>query len=132
MLGIQHVSGVVTALQALQSSLSPSRGRGVGPPPPPPRGALVRGAPVRGAIARGAAVARGVPPPPAVRGAPAPRARAAGIQRIPLPPPPAPETYEEYVRNCLLLFFIPAIWLYIRYLTSFKCRLPTQKLALTK
>ncbi|XP_074903407.1 KH domain-containing, RNA-binding, signal transduction-associated protein 1 [Buteo buteo] len=74
------------------------RGRGVGPPPPPPppRGALVRGAPVRGAIARGAAVARGVPPPPAVRGAPAPRARAAGIQRIPLPPPPAPETYEEY------------------------------------
>uniref|UniRef100_A0A8B9T5K9 KH domain-containing, RNA-binding, signal transduction-associated protein 1 n=1 Tax=Anas platyrhynchos TaxID=8839 RepID=A0A8B9T5K9_ANAPL len=75
------------------------RGRGVGPPPPPPRGALVRGAPVRGAIARGAAVARGVPPPPAVRGAPAPRARAAGIQRIPLPPPPAPETYEEYVRN---------------------------------
>nr|XP_009934487.1 PREDICTED: KH domain-containing, RNA-binding, signal transduction-associated protein 1-like [Opisthocomus hoazin] len=75
------------------------RGRGVGPPPPPPpppRGALVRGAPVRGAIARGAAVSRGVPPPPAVRGAPAPRARAAGIQRIPLPPPPAPETYEEY------------------------------------
>ncbi|KAM9369758.1 KH domain-containing, RNA-binding, signal transduction-associated protein 1 isoform 1-T1 [Phaethornis superciliosus] len=75
------------------------RGRGVGPPPPPPpppRGALVRGAPVRGAIARGAAVTRGVPPPPAVRGAPAPRARAAGIQRIPLPPPPAPETYEEY------------------------------------
>uniref|UniRef100_A0A8C2SL70 KH domain-containing, RNA-binding, signal transduction-associated protein 1 n=1 Tax=Coturnix japonica TaxID=93934 RepID=A0A8C2SL70_COTJA len=74
------------------------RGRGVGPPPPPPppRGAMVRGAPVRGAIARGAAVARGVPPPPAVRGAPAPRARAAGIQRIPLPPPPAPETYEEY------------------------------------
>ncbi|KAM8998542.1 KH domain-containing, RNA-binding, signal transduction-associated protein 1 isoform 2-T2 [Ara ararauna] len=79
------------------------RGRGVGvpplPPPPPPRGALVRGAPVRGAIARGAAVARGVPPPPAVRGAPAPRARAAGIQRIPLPPPPpppAPEAYEEY------------------------------------
>ncbi|KAK2546372.1 Khdrbs1 [Columba livia] len=76
------------------------RGRGVGPPPPPPppppRGALVRGAPVRGAIARGAAVARGVPPPPAVRGAPAPRARAAGIQRIPLPPPPVPETYEEY------------------------------------
>ncbi|XP_064028484.1 KH domain-containing, RNA-binding, signal transduction-associated protein 1 [Pogoniulus pusillus] len=76
------------------------RGRGVGPPPPPPpppRGALVRGAPVRGAIGRGAAVARGVPPPPAVRGAPAPRARAAGIQRIPLPPPPpAPESYEEY------------------------------------
>ncbi|KAM6108695.1 KH domain-containing, RNA-binding, signal transduction-associated protein 1 isoform 1-T1 [Pterocles gutturalis] len=73
------------------------RGRGVGPPPPPPpRGALVRGAPVRGAIARGAAVARGVPPPPAVRGAPAPRTRAAGLQRIPLPPPPAPETYEEY------------------------------------
>ncbi|NWY18929.1 KHDR1 protein, partial [Aphelocoma coerulescens] len=78
------------------------RGRGVGPPPPPPpppRGALVRGAPVRGGIARGATLARGVPPPPAVRGAPAPRARAAGIQRIPLPPPPAPETYEEYVRN---------------------------------
>ncbi|KAH0631112.1 hypothetical protein JD844_005223 [Phrynosoma platyrhinos] len=73
-----------------------NRGRGVGPPPPPPRGALVRGAPVRGAIARGAAVARGVPPLPAVRGAPAPRARAAGIQRIPLPPPPAPETYEDY------------------------------------
>ncbi|XP_062818692.1 KH domain-containing, RNA-binding, signal transduction-associated protein 1 isoform X1 [Anolis carolinensis] len=72
------------------------RGRGVGPPPPPPRGALVRGAPVRGAIARGASVARGVPPLPAVRGAPAPRARAAGIQRIPLPPPPAPETYEDY------------------------------------
>nr|XP_030146166.3 KH domain-containing, RNA-binding, signal transduction-associated protein 1 [Taeniopygia guttata] len=73
------------------------RGRGVGPPPPPPpRGALVRGAPVRGAMARGAALARGVPPPPAVRGAPAPRARAAGIQRIPLPPPPVPETYEEY------------------------------------
>ncbi|XP_027762494.1 KH domain-containing, RNA-binding, signal transduction-associated protein 1 isoform X2 [Empidonax traillii] len=74
------------------------RGRGVGPPPPPPppRGALVRGAPVRGAIARGATIARGVPPPPAVRGAPAPRARAAGIQRIPLPPPPAPEAYEEY------------------------------------
>uniref|UniRef100_A0A8D0HKU4 KH domain-containing, RNA-binding, signal transduction-associated protein 1 n=1 Tax=Sphenodon punctatus TaxID=8508 RepID=A0A8D0HKU4_SPHPU len=71
------------------------RGRGVGPPPPP-RGALVRGAPVRGAIARGATVARGVPPPPTVRGAPAPRARAAGIQRIPLPPPPVPETYEEY------------------------------------
>lgn len=74
------------------------RGRGVGPPPPP-RGALVRGAPVRGAIARGAAVARGVPPLPAVRGAPTPRARAAGIQRIPLPPPPAPEAYEDYVRN---------------------------------
>nr|XP_034973494.1 KH domain-containing, RNA-binding, signal transduction-associated protein 1 isoform X2 [Zootoca vivipara] len=73
-----------------------NRGRGVGPPPPPPRGALVRGAPVRGAIARGAAVARGVPPLPAVRGSPAPRARAAGIQRIPLPPPPAPETYEDY------------------------------------
>ncbi|XP_068028738.1 KH domain-containing, RNA-binding, signal transduction-associated protein 1 [Anomalospiza imberbis] len=76
------------------------RGRGVGPPPPPPppppRGALVRGAPVRGAMARGATLARGVPPPPAVRGAPAPRARAAGIQRIPLPPPPVPETYEEY------------------------------------
>ncbi|XP_064490970.1 KH domain-containing, RNA-binding, signal transduction-associated protein 1 isoform X1 [Pseudopipra pipra] len=72
------------------------RGRGVGPPPPPPRGALVRGAPVRGGIARGATIARGVPPPPAVRGAPAPRARAAGIQRIPLPPPPAPEAYEEY------------------------------------
>uniref|UniRef100_A0A670Y0U1 KH domain-containing, RNA-binding, signal transduction-associated protein 1 n=1 Tax=Pseudonaja textilis TaxID=8673 RepID=A0A670Y0U1_PSETE len=72
------------------------RGRGVGPPPPPPRGALVRGAPVRGAIARGAAVTRGVPPLPAVRGAPASRARAAGIQRIPLPPPPAPETYEDY------------------------------------
>ncbi|KAM6296062.1 KH domain-containing, RNA-binding, signal transduction-associated protein 1 isoform 1-T1 [Aegotheles albertisi] len=82
---------------ALCSELSSQiRGRGVGPPPPPPRGALVRGAPVRGAIARGAAVTRGVPPPPAVRGAPAPRARAAGIQRIPLPPPPAPETYEEY------------------------------------
>lgn len=31
-----------------------------------------------------------------MRGAPAPRARTAGIQRIPLPPPPAPETYEEY------------------------------------
>ena len=29
----------------------------------------------------------------------APRARTAGIQRIPLPPPPAPETYEEYVRR---------------------------------
>ncbi|XP_068015378.1 KH domain-containing, RNA-binding, signal transduction-associated protein 1 isoform X3 [Melanerpes formicivorus] len=74
------------------------RGRGVGPPPPPPppRGALVRGAPVRGTIGRGAAVARGVPPPPAVRGAPTPRARAAGIQRIPLPPPPAPESYDEY------------------------------------
>ncbi|XP_038016963.1 KH domain-containing, RNA-binding, signal transduction-associated protein 1 [Motacilla alba alba] len=75
------------------------RGRGVGPPPPPPpppRGALVRGAAVRGAMARGAALARGVPPPPAVRGAPAPRARAAGIQRIPLPPPPVPESYEEY------------------------------------
>ncbi|XP_064587532.1 KH domain-containing, RNA-binding, signal transduction-associated protein 1 [Zonotrichia leucophrys gambelii] len=73
------------------------RGRGVGPPPPPPpRGALVRGAAVRGALARGAAMARGVPPPPAVRGAPAPRARAAGIQRIPLPPPPVPESYEEY------------------------------------
>ncbi|XP_054854816.1 KH domain-containing, RNA-binding, signal transduction-associated protein 1 isoform X2 [Eublepharis macularius] len=72
------------------------RGRGVGPPPPPPRGALVRGAPVRGAIARGAGVARGVPPLPAVRGAPTPRARAAGIQRIPLPPPPAPEAYEDY------------------------------------
>ncbi|XP_066191179.1 KH domain-containing, RNA-binding, signal transduction-associated protein 1 [Sylvia atricapilla] len=72
------------------------RGRGVGPPPPPPRGALVRGAPVRGAMARGAALARGVPPPPAVRGTPAPRARAAGIQRIPLPPPPVPESYEEY------------------------------------
>lgn len=71
----------------------------MGPPPPPPRGALVRGAPVRGAIARGAAVTRGVPPLPAVRGAPASRARAAGIQRIPLPPPPAPETYEDYVRN---------------------------------
>lgn len=51
---------------------------------------------MRGGIARGATLARGVPPPPAVRGAPAPRARAAGIQRIPLPPPPAPETYEEY------------------------------------
>ncbi|KAH1175285.1 KH domain-containing, RNA-binding, signal transduction-associated protein 1 isoform X1 [Mauremys mutica] len=84
----------------------PVRGRGAAPPPPPvprgrgvvgpPRGALVRGAPVRGAIARGATVARGVPPPPAVRGAPVPRARAAGIQRIPLPPPPAPETYEDY------------------------------------
>ncbi|XP_044523952.1 KH domain-containing, RNA-binding, signal transduction-associated protein 1 isoform X2 [Gracilinanus agilis] len=83
----------------------PVRGRGAAPPPPPvprgrgvgpPRGALVRGAPVRGAITRGASVARGVPPPPAVRGASAPRARATGIQRIPLPPPPAPETYEEY------------------------------------
>ncbi|NXR41290.1 KHDR1 protein, partial [Zosterops hypoxanthus] len=73
------------------------RGRGVGPPPPPPpRGALVRGAPVRGAMARGATLARGVPPPPAVRGTAAPRARAAGIQRIPLPPPPVPESYEEY------------------------------------
>ncbi|XP_068924145.1 KH domain-containing, RNA-binding, signal transduction-associated protein 1 isoform X1 [Petaurus breviceps papuanus] len=70
----------------------PGWGRGVGPP----RGALVRGAPVRGAITRGASVARGVPPPPAVRGAPTPRARATGIQRIPLPPPPAPETYEDY------------------------------------
>ncbi|XP_028936577.1 KH domain-containing, RNA-binding, signal transduction-associated protein 1 isoform X1 [Ornithorhynchus anatinus] len=88
----------------------PVRGRGAAPPPPPvprgrgvgpPRGALVRGAPVRGAITRGASVARGVPPPPAVRGAPAPRARAAGIQRIPLPPPPAPETYEEYSHPCL-------------------------------
>ncbi|XP_032936872.1 KH domain-containing, RNA-binding, signal transduction-associated protein 1 isoform X2 [Catharus ustulatus] len=75
------------------------RGRGVGPPPPPPpRGALVRGAPVRGAMARGAALARGVPPPPpppAGRGATAARARAAGGQRIPLPPP-LPESYEEY------------------------------------
>ncbi|KAJ1065093.1 hypothetical protein K5549_005902 [Capra hircus] len=83
----------------------PVRGRGAAPPPPPvprgrgvgpPRGALVRGTPVRGAITRGATVTRGVPPPPTVRGAPAPRARTAGIQRIPLPPPPAPETYEEY------------------------------------
>lgn len=74
----------------------------MGPPPPPPRGALVRGAPVRGAIARGAAVARGVPPLPAVRGAPTPRARAAGIQRIPLPPPPAPEAYEDYVSNYVM------------------------------
>ncbi|XP_008589333.1 PREDICTED: KH domain-containing, RNA-binding, signal transduction-associated protein 1 [Galeopterus variegatus] len=83
----------------------PVRGRGAAPPPPPvprgrgvgpPRGALVRGTPVRGAITRGATVTRGVPPPPTVRGAPTPRARTAGIQRIPLPPPPAPETYEEY------------------------------------
>ncbi|XP_006895017.1 PREDICTED: KH domain-containing, RNA-binding, signal transduction-associated protein 1 isoform X2 [Elephantulus edwardii] len=83
----------------------PVRGRGAAPPPPPvprgrgvgpPRGALVRGTPVRGTITRGTTVTRGVPPPPAVRGAPAPRARTAGIQRIPLPPPPAPETYEEY------------------------------------
>ncbi|XP_056659826.1 KH domain-containing, RNA-binding, signal transduction-associated protein 1-like [Monodelphis domestica] len=70
----------------------PGWGRGVGPP----RVALVHGALVRGAITRGASVALGVPPPPAVRGASAPRARATGIQRIPLPPPPAPETYEEY------------------------------------
>lgn len=112
-LSIQHTSSTAVAVHNPFYLLC--RGRGVGPPPPPPpppRGALVRGAPVRGAIARGAAVARGVPPPPAVRGAPAPRARAAGIQRIPLPPPPAPETYEEYVRNyvSLFLFFflIPA------------------------
>ncbi|XP_063275310.1 LOW QUALITY PROTEIN: KH domain-containing, RNA-binding, signal transduction-associated protein 1 [Prinia subflava] len=84
----------------------PGRGRGAAPPPPPPvprgrgvcppppRGALVRGAPVRGALARGA-LARGVPPPPAGRGTAAPRARAAGIQRIPLPPP-VPDSYEEY------------------------------------
>ncbi|MEJ1282361.1 KH domain containing RNA binding signal transduction associated 1 [Cricetulus griseus] len=83
----------------------PVRGRGAAPPPPPvprgrgvgpPRGALVRGTPVRGSITRGATVTRGVPPPPTVRGAPTPRARTAGIQRIPLPPPPAPETYEDY------------------------------------
>ncbi|XP_042533432.1 KH domain-containing, RNA-binding, signal transduction-associated protein 1 [Dipodomys spectabilis] len=83
----------------------PVRGRGAAPPPPPvprgrgvvpPRGALVRGTPVRGAITRGATVTRGVPPLPSARGAPTPRARTAGIQRIPLPPPPAPETYEEY------------------------------------
>uniref|UniRef100_A0A5F4WKH0 KH domain-containing, RNA-binding, signal transduction-associated protein 1 n=1 Tax=Callithrix jacchus TaxID=9483 RepID=A0A5F4WKH0_CALJA len=83
----------------------PVRGRGAAPPPPPiprgrgvgpPYGALVRGTPVRGAITRGTTVTRGVPPPPTVRGAPAPRAWTAGIQRIPLPPPPAPETYEEY------------------------------------
>ncbi|XP_023583059.1 KH domain-containing, RNA-binding, signal transduction-associated protein 1 isoform X1 [Trichechus manatus latirostris] len=83
----------------------PARGRGAAPPPPPvprgrgvgpPRGALVRGTPVRGTITRGTTVTRGVPPPPTVRGAPTPRARTAGIQRIPLPPPPAPETYEEY------------------------------------
>lgn len=81
------------------------RGRGAAPPPPPvprgrgvgpPRGALVRGTPVRGSITRGATVTRGVPPPPTVRGAPTPRARTAGIQRIPLPPTPAPETYEDY------------------------------------
>ena len=85
----------------------PVRGQGaVLPPPPvpggrgvgPPQGALVRGIPVRGSITRGATVTRGVPPPPTVRGAPTPRARTAGIQRIPLPPPPAPETYEDYVR----------------------------------
>lgn len=74
---------------------------------------------MRGAIARGAAVARGVPPPPAVRGAPAPRARAAGIQRIPLPPPPAPETYEEYVRSRLpsgvIPGVIPASWARVSY-----------------
>ncbi|XP_040830047.1 KH domain-containing, RNA-binding, signal transduction-associated protein 1 isoform X2 [Ochotona curzoniae] len=83
----------------------PVRGRGAAPPPPPvargrgvgpPRGALVRGTPVRGAITRGATVTRGVPPPPTVRGTPTSRARTAGIQRIPLPPPPAPKTYEEY------------------------------------
>uniref|UniRef100_A0A2K5RY22 KH RNA binding domain containing, signal transduction associated 1 n=1 Tax=Cebus imitator TaxID=2715852 RepID=A0A2K5RY22_CEBIM len=78
--------------QFLELKLSFCRGRGVGPP----RGALVRATPVRGAITRGATVTRGMPPPPTVRGAPAPRARTAGIQRIPLPPPPAPETYEEY------------------------------------
>ncbi|XP_064254590.1 KH domain-containing, RNA-binding, signal transduction-associated protein 1 isoform X2 [Passer domesticus] len=78
----------------------PGRGRGAAPPPPPPvprgrgvcappvpRGALARGAAVRGALPRGAALARGVPP--------APRARAAALQRIPLPPP-VPDTYEEY------------------------------------
>jgi hypothetical protein len=42
-----------------------------------------------------------------VRGAPAPRARTAGIQRIPLPPPPAPETYEEYVRIFLTMYLFP-------------------------
>lgn len=72
---------------------------------------------MRGAIARGAAVARGVPPPPAVRGAPAPRARAAGIQRIPLPPPPAPETYEEYVRSYLPLGVVPPSWSCVSYWT---------------
>lgn len=67
----------------------------------------MRGTPVRGAITRGATVTRGVPPPPTVRGAPAPRARTAGIQRIPLPPPPAPETYEEYVRIFLTMYLFP-------------------------
>lgn len=67
----------------------------------------MRGTPVRGAITRGATVTRGVPPPPTVRGAPAPRARTAGIQRIPLPPPPAPETYEEYVRSLNNVPFLP-------------------------
>ncbi|CAO2589223.1 KH domain-containing, RNA-binding, signal transduction-associated protein 1, partial [Lemmus lemmus] len=78
----------------------PVRGRGAAPPPPPvPRGRGVGPpTPVRGSITRGATVTRGVPPPPTVRGAPTPRARTAGIQRIPLPPPPAPETYEDYVR----------------------------------
>ena len=76
-----------------------SRGRG-GPPPPAPRGALgPRGAPPgRGAPPppRGVGVGRGVPPPPSGRGLPSTRARPPGISRIPLPPPPAAEPYNDY------------------------------------
>uniref|UniRef100_H3AQ31 KH domain-containing, RNA-binding, signal transduction-associated protein 1 n=2 Tax=Latimeria chalumnae TaxID=7897 RepID=H3AQ31_LATCH len=101
-------------LSYLNGAPEPTRGRGVpgrgrGAPSPvaaplargrgavPPRGTIGRGAPGRGAPGRGAPVGRGVPPSQSVRGAPASRARAApGIQRIPLPPPPAPDAYEDY------------------------------------
>jgi RNA-binding signal transduction-associated protein 1 with KH domain len=63
------------------------RGGGVGLP----WGVLVRGTPVRGAT-----VSPAMPPPPTVQGAPTPWAPKAGIQSIPLPPPLATETREEY------------------------------------
>ncbi|XP_066573444.1 KH domain-containing, RNA-binding, signal transduction-associated protein 1b isoform X1 [Amia ocellicauda] len=85
----------------------PVRGRGAPPPPSPgargrgipQRGGTPRGGPARGGAVRGAPSGRGGPPAQPVRGgAPASRARppAPGVQRMPLPHPPAPEPYEEY------------------------------------
>ncbi|XP_069478597.1 KH domain-containing, RNA-binding, signal transduction-associated protein 1 isoform X2 [Ambystoma mexicanum] len=86
----------------------PVRGRGAPPPPapvsrgrggPPPRGSLgPRGAPPGrgGPLPRGGSSGRGVPPSPSGRGMPSTRARPPGIQRIPLPPPPAAEPYNDY------------------------------------
>ncbi|XP_078536795.1 KH domain-containing, RNA-binding, signal transduction-associated protein 1 isoform X1 [Lissotriton helveticus] len=88
----------------------PTRGRGALPPPPPapvargrgvppPRGAMgPRGAPPGrgGPLPRGGSAGRGVPPSPSGRGMPSTRSRPPGIQRIPLPPPPAAEPYNDY------------------------------------